>query len=420
MAKKISELPAVSSVATTDLCVVVTSALVTKRATVAQIAAAIGASSAPSGTGFMTVAFGVQDAAALAFPLAVAKGGTGLTSLTIPASALLVGTTDTQTLTGKTIAGASNTLTVRIANDITGLGAGVATFLGAPSSANFATAITDATGSGPVVLSSFGLLVAPLVRSYLEFDNPATTFQYRMTPDAIAADRVLTLPLLAGNDTMVCEAHIQTLTNKTLAGPVVTDFASIGASPASAGALRLAAGSAITAHDSGAAYYTMIQGSGDSVFIGTDAAFGTQSAGINIYSGGATAIGVAASTNLYVTTAATEAWKPITGSALGSTPYGVHGVGVQAMADADQTAAAGVYCYGTIRTTGALTGTRTLTMPVATDAASYTKTYVNTCTGGSITVTDGAGTTVTIATARTAVVRIDAGGAVRVTADVAH
>jgi hypothetical protein len=35
-------------------------------------------------------------------------------------SGTVVGTTDTQTLTGKTIAGASNTLTVRLANDVTG------------------------------------------------------------------------------------------------------------------------------------------------------------------------------------------------------------------------------------------------------------------------------------------------------------
>jgi hypothetical protein len=62
-------------------------------------------------------------------------------------------TAATQTLTNKTIDGASNTLTVRLANDISGLGTGVATFLGTPSSANFASMITDEIGTGNVLLS---------------------------------------------------------------------------------------------------------------------------------------------------------------------------------------------------------------------------------------------------------------------------
>jgi len=52
------------------------------------------------------------------------------------------------TLTNKTINGASNTLTVRIANDVSGLGANVATMLGTFSSANIRTACTDETGTG--------------------------------------------------------------------------------------------------------------------------------------------------------------------------------------------------------------------------------------------------------------------------------
>jgi hypothetical protein len=59
----------------------------------------------------------------------------------------------TETLTNKTIDGASNTLTVRLANDISGLGTGVATFLATPSSANFASMISDEIGTGNVLLS---------------------------------------------------------------------------------------------------------------------------------------------------------------------------------------------------------------------------------------------------------------------------
>jgi hypothetical protein len=59
----------------------------------------------------------------------------------------------TETLTNKTIDGASNTLTVRLANDISGFGTGVATFLATPSSSNFASMISDEIGTGNVLLS---------------------------------------------------------------------------------------------------------------------------------------------------------------------------------------------------------------------------------------------------------------------------
>jgi hypothetical protein len=66
-----------------------------------------------------------------------------------------------ETLTNKTISGANNTLTVRIANDVSGLAAGVATFLGTPSSANLASAVTDETGTGALVFANTPTLVTP-------------------------------------------------------------------------------------------------------------------------------------------------------------------------------------------------------------------------------------------------------------------
>jgi hypothetical protein len=66
-----------------------------------------------------------------------------------------------QTLTNKTISGADNTLTVRIANDVSGLGTGVATFLATPSSANLAAALTDEAGSGTVAFTTSPTFVTP-------------------------------------------------------------------------------------------------------------------------------------------------------------------------------------------------------------------------------------------------------------------
>lgn len=53
--------------------------------------------------------------------------------------------------------------------------------------------------------------------SGIKINNPANTFAYTVVGGAIAADRSVTLPLLAGNDTLVTEAFAQALTNKTIA-----------------------------------------------------------------------------------------------------------------------------------------------------------------------------------------------------------
>ncbi len=51
----------------------------------------------------------------------------------------------------------------------------------------------------------------------IQINNPADTFQYIITPSAIIADRIITLPLLTAGDTFVFNAFGATLTNKTLA-----------------------------------------------------------------------------------------------------------------------------------------------------------------------------------------------------------
>jgi hypothetical protein len=81
----------------------------------------------------------------------VSGGTTGLTTSGGPIS-----TSGTITLAG----------TLAVANGgtgITSLGAGVATFLGTPSSANLASAVTDETGSGSLVFATSPTLVTPVL-----------------------------------------------------------------------------------------------------------------------------------------------------------------------------------------------------------------------------------------------------------------
>jgi len=154
---------------------------------------------APATGATLTLADGSTLATNGAFALTLTT--TGASNVTLPTSGTLATLAGTETLTNKTINGANNTLTVRIANDVsglgtgvatalavntgtagafvvnggalgtpssgtltnctglplgsvTGLGTGVATFLATPSSANLASAVTDETGSGALVFGT--------------------------------------------------------------------------------------------------------------------------------------------------------------------------------------------------------------------------------------------------------------------------
>ncbi len=85
----------------------------------------------------------------------------------------------------------------------------------------------------------------------------------------------------------------------------------------------------------------------------------------------------------------------------------------QAMADANQTITQAQSLCETLVTTGALTGTRNLVVPLR----RATWIVRNDCTGGSIQVIGATGTGVTIATAKVAIVQGDGTNVLRVTAD---
>jgi hypothetical protein len=87
----------------------------------------------------------------------------GSSAVTVAIDSTVATLTGTQTLTNKTINGANNTLTVRIANDVSGLGTNVATFLATPSSANLISAVTDETGSGALVFGTSPTIATPVL-----------------------------------------------------------------------------------------------------------------------------------------------------------------------------------------------------------------------------------------------------------------
>jgi hypothetical protein len=120
-----------------------------------------GVTSFTAGTTGLTPNTATTGAVTLAGTLAVANGSTGLTAGT---SGGVLAYTASGTLASSAVL-AANALVIGggagVAPSTTTTGTGVLTFLGTPSSANLAAAVTDETGSGALVFATSPTLVTP-------------------------------------------------------------------------------------------------------------------------------------------------------------------------------------------------------------------------------------------------------------------
>lgn len=127
----------------------------------------------------LTNATGLPLTTGVTGTLPVGNGGSGATTLTgvlkgngTSAFSAATAGTDFVAPGGALGTPSSGTLSscsgLPISTGVSGLGTGVATFLGTPSSANLATAVTDETGSGSLVFGTSPTVNNPTITNYVE------------------------------------------------------------------------------------------------------------------------------------------------------------------------------------------------------------------------------------------------------------
>jgi hypothetical protein len=168
------------------------------------IGATYGGTGVNNGSNTLTLAGNVSHAGAFTQTFTA----TGTTSVTLPTSGTLATLAGSETLTNKTIAAGSNTISGLTNSNLSGT-AGI-------SNANLANSSVT-IGSTSISLGATSTSLAGITSITYAGSTSGTT---EILSGAIAGTSILTLPV--ATDTLVGKATTDTLTNKSLTSPVVT------------------------------------------------------------------------------------------------------------------------------------------------------------------------------------------------------
>lgn len=150
----------------------------------------------------------------------VAFTTSGNTSVALPTTGTLATLAGSESLTNKKLGSlTTNGLVTTSSGDgtlsVTAMGANVATFLGTPSSANLASAVSDETGSGALVFGTSPAITASLTTPSTSFDLVNAT---ATTVNFAGAATALTVGATTGTTTV---RNGLTVTGPTILGPAV-------------------------------------------------------------------------------------------------------------------------------------------------------------------------------------------------------